>query len=179
MRVGKRQMTLACFLAIILPAGGCAHVPPDVPRADQNIRLGQADVAVREAKAESAALRADLASARIAAAKQEAELHELRRQVDELRQVADARHAELIALREERDRLAKSVTIAQVRVADPSAPPASAADVAGLQVKLREMESALAALTAELAQVKKAMYPSPRPSPGAGEGAMMRGEEKR
>ena len=162
MRVGKRQMTLACFLAIILPAGGCAHVPPDVPRADQNIRQGQADAAVREAKAESAALRADLASARIAAAKQEAELHELRRQVDELRQVADARHAELIALREERDRLTQSATIAQIREADPSALPASAADVAGLQARLRELESAVTTLTTELAQVKKAMAP---PSP--------------
>jgi hypothetical protein len=61
----------------------------------------------------------------------------------------------LIALREERDRLTQSATVAQVRVADPSALPASAADVAGLQAKLRELESALAVLTAELAQVRK------------------------
>ena len=145
------------IVGLVLLAGGCAGVP----RAEQNIRQGQADAALQEAKAESVVLRADLASARITSAKQEAELRELRRQVNELQQIIDAKQAELMAVREERDRLAKSVTIAQVQVADPAALPASAADVSSLRAKLHEMESTLAALAAELAQVKKAMG-SPR-----------------
>ena len=157
------------IVGLILLAGGCAGVP----RAEQNIRQGQADAALQEAKAESVVLRADLAAARIAAAKQEAELRELRRQVNELQQLVDAKQAELIELRNERDRLAQANTVAQVRVADPSALPASAADVAGLRAKLHEMESALAVLAAELAQVRKEMKrPSPASSP-------TRGEEKR
>jgi len=144
---------------MVLLAGGCANVP-SIPGAEQSSRLEQAEAAVQEARTESAALRADLASARISTAKQESELRELRRQVDELRQVADARHTELIALRNERDRLAQNSTIAQVGVADPSALPASAADVADLRTRLHEMESALAALTAELAQVRKDMAQS-------------------
>lgn len=115
----------------------------------------QAEAAMQEAKAESAALRGELASARIAAAKQEAELRELRRQVEELRRVVDAKQTELIELQNERDRLVQTARIAQVGVADASVLPASAADVAGLRVRLHEMESALAALTAELAQVRK------------------------
>lgn len=142
------------LIVMSLLAVGCVNVPPGMSSTDQDNRHGQAETAAQEAKAESAALRADLASARIAAAKQEAELRELRRQVDELRQVVDAKHSELIALRNERDRLVQTSTIAQVRVADSSALPASAADVASLQTKLREMESVLATLTAELVQVR-------------------------
>ena len=147
------------IIVVVLLAGGCANVP-SIPGADQNSRQGRVEAAVQEAKAESAALRADLASARITAAKQEAELRELRRQVNELQQIIDAKQADLTALREERDRMAKSATIAQVHVADPSALPASAADVTSLQAKLHEMESALAALTTELAQVRKDMNQS-------------------
>jgi chromosome segregation ATPase len=166
-------MTLAGLLAIILLAAGCVHAPASVSSADQNSGQRRAGAELQDAKTEAMTLRADLAAARIAAAKQEAELRELRRQVTELQQILDAKHAELIGLREERDRLAKSATIAQVRVADPSALPASAADVNALQIRLHEMESALAALTAELAQMKKAVvHPSPASSPA-------RGEEKR
>lgn len=147
------------IIVMVLLTGGCANVP-SIPSADQNSRQGQAEAAAQEAKAESAALRADLASARITAAKQEAELRELRRQANELQQIIDAKHTELIALQNERDRLVQTATIAQVRVADPSALPASAADVTSLQAKLHKMESALVALTAELAQVRKDMNQS-------------------
>lgn len=165
-----RQMSLAGLLAIILLAGGCAGVPLGVSQADQHSGQRRADAELQDAKAEATALRADLAAARIAAAKQEAELRELRRQVNELQQIIDAKQAELTAVREERDRLAKSVTIAQVGVTDPSALPANAADVSSLQIKLHEMESALAALTAELAQVRKEIArPSPASSPARGE----------
>jgi len=163
-------MTLVGLLAIILLAAGCTHAPASVSSVEQNSGQRQAEAELQDAKVEATTLRADLAAARIAAAKQEAELRELRRQVNELQQIVDAKHAELITLREERDRLAHTATVAQVRVADPSALPASAADVASMQTKLHEMESVLAALTAELAQMKKEMHPSPRPSPGAGEG---------
>jgi chromosome segregation ATPase len=144
-------------IAMVLLAGGCANVPSDMPGADQSNRHRQTEMAAQEAKAESAALRADLASARIAMAKQETELRELRRQAEELRQAGDAKHTELIALRNERDRLAQTPTIAQLGVANPSALPASAADVAGLQTKVHEMESALTTLASELAQVKTEM----------------------
>jgi septal ring factor EnvC (AmiA/AmiB activator) len=151
----ERMHTAWLAVAMVLLAGGCASVPPTVPQADQDSGTRQAEAELLDAKAEATMLRADLAAARIATAKQEAELRELRRQVNELQQIIDARQTELSELREERDRLAKSVTIAQVQVADPSALPASAADVANLQTTLHEMESALATLTAELAQVKK------------------------
>lgn len=157
MRGEKRQMSLAGLLAIILLAAGCTHTPASVSSVDQNNGQRQTEMALRDAKTEAAVLRSDLALTRIAAAKQEAELRELRRQVNELQQILDAKHAELITLREERDRLAHTTTIAQVRVADPSVLPAHAADVASLLTKLQAMESALAVLTAELAQVKKEM----------------------
>jgi septal ring factor EnvC (AmiA/AmiB activator) len=151
----ERMHTACVAIAMVLLTGGCASVPPGVPQADQNSGQRRADAELQDAKAETTILRADLAAARIATAKQEAELRELRRQVTELQQVIDANHAEVNALREERDRLAKSVTVAQVHVTDPSALPASAADVAALQAKLREMETVLTTLTAELAQVRK------------------------
>ncbi len=142
------------IVGMVLLAGGCASAPPDVPSAEQDGHR-QAEAAMQAAKAESTGLRSELASARIAAAKQEADLRELRRQVEELRQMVDAKHTELIALRNERDRLVQTAMIAQVRVADPFVLPASAAEVASLRTKLREMESALAVLTAELAQMRK------------------------
>lgn len=151
------RLWIGCLFGIVLLMAGCTHVPPAVSHAGQISGQRQAEAELHEAKVEATTLRADLAAARIAAAKQEAELRELRRQVNELQQIVDAKHAELIALREERDRLAHSATVAQVRVADPSGLPASAADVTSLQAKLHEMESALAALTAELAQMKKEM----------------------
>jgi len=112
---------------------------------------------LQDAKTEAMTLRAGLAAARIAAAKQEAELRELRRQVNELQQILDARQAELIGLREERDRLAQTATIAQVRVANPATVPAPADELTALKTRLHDMETTLAALTAELTQVKKAM----------------------
>lgn len=151
------MQTAYLAVAMILLADGCAGVPSGVPPTDQNGGQRRVDAELQDAKTEAAALRSDLATARIAAAKQEAELRELRRQVNELQQIVDAKQAELISLRNERDRLEKSATIAQVRVADPSALPASTADVASLQAKLHDMESVLTALTAELAQVKKEM----------------------
>jgi len=152
-------MTLAGFLAIVLAVfvGGCAGVPPGIPHAGQNSAQQRAEAELQDAKAAAAALRADLAGARITAAKQEAELRELRRQVDELRHVADARHAELTALREERDRLTEAATVAQVRVADSVASQASADEVGAMKARLRDMETALAALTTEVAQMKKDM----------------------
>ncbi len=171
-------MTLTGLLVIILLAGGCASTPPSISRADQNSGYRQVEAALQEAKAETNALRADLASARIAAAKQEAELRELRRQVDGLQQAVEAKQAEVITLRNERDQREHTATIAQARIADPAALPARMTDIDALQAKLHEMESALAALTAELAQVKKALVsPSPQPSPRMGEGA--RGEDRR
>jgi chromosome segregation ATPase len=115
-----------------------------------------------------------LATARIVAAKQEAELRELRRQADELRQAAEAKETELMALRQERDRLERTATVAQVRVAEQPVLPASMADVHAIQTKLGELESALAALTAELAQVKREMRPSPASSPSSGEDKKVR-----
>lgn len=151
-----REHACATIVVVVLMAG-CAASPSlqrDVNRAAVS---SQADAAVREAKAEAAGLRADLAAARIATAKQQAELQELRRHVDELTQLADARQAELLTLREERDRLAQPVSIAQVRVADPQTSPA---ELSALQGKLSTMESAIATLAAEIAKIKQAMTTS-------------------
>lgn len=165
-------MSLAGFLAIVLAGfvGGCAGVPSVVPQADQYVGQRQAVSALQDAKAETATLRAELATARIAAAKQEAELRELRRQVTELQQMVEAKHAELISLRNEKDGLTEAATVAQVRVADSVASQPSADELGAMKARLLDMETALAALAAELAQVKKALQPSPRPSPEAGEG---------
>lgn len=149
-----KRAVVTIGLTILLTAG-CAHVPASVPGSTPNNGTPQIEKALQDARTEAATLRSHLASARIMTAKQEAELRELRRQVNELQQILDARQTELIVLREERDRLAQAATVAQVRVADPSTLPPSADDVNAMKAKLREMETTLAALAAELAQVKR------------------------
>jgi chromosome segregation ATPase len=161
-----RMRTAGMAIVMGLFMGGCAGVPSGVLHAEQDDARKRVEAELQDVKAVAESLRAELAAALIAAAKQEAELRELRRQANELQQIVHARQGEMIALREERDRLAQSATVAQVRVADSSTQPAINADVASVQIKLHELESTLAALAAELAQVKKAMTsPSPASSP--------------
>ena len=155
--VQGRQRSASVTIFALLLAAGCASGPPAAFLAEHDVRARQTEAALQEATAEAAALRADVAAARIAAAKQEAELRDLRRQVNELQHMVEAKHAELTTLRDERDRLTQAATIAQVRVADPPTQSAGAVDVVGMQARLRELESALAALTTEVAQMKKDM----------------------
>jgi nucleoid-associated protein YgaU len=101
-----------------------------------------------------ATLRADLAAARISAAKKEAELRQLRRQVAELRRATEAKEVELLTVRIERDRLLEMRNEAKAKQTEsrPTGPAPKAT-----QAKLRELESALVALSSEVAEIQKGL----------------------
>ena len=82
---------------------------------------------------------------------------EMERQVAELQRTAEAKQEELVALRADRDRLLQSKTDPELRVEELPRSQQSTAEVAETQTKLKELETTQAALTAELAQVKRDM----------------------
>jgi len=141
-------------------AGGCAAEPAvDAMRQQIEAAQRQSDGVLRQARAEANAQRAELAAARIAAAKQAAELQELREQFAELRQANEARQAEHVALRGERDRLIQARNDLQTQVGEvarlgPNTTEFKTAEEKA-QVRVKEMESALLMLSAELEHVKK------------------------
>ncbi|MGH7167972.1 MAG: LysM peptidoglycan-binding domain-containing protein, partial [Nitrospiraceae bacterium] len=82
---------------------------------------------------------------------------DLEHQVAELQRTAEAKQGELAALRADRDRLLQTKPDLEHEVAELPLPQQNVAEVAETQTKLKELETTQAALTAELAQVKRDM----------------------
>lgn len=173
-RLLRRWWRLPALVGVILLAGGCATEPAaDAMRQQIEAAQRHSDGMLRQTRAEANAQRAELAAARIAAAKQAAELQELREQFAELRQANEARQAEHVALRGERDRLIQARNDPQVQVSEvprlgPNTIESKTAE-GKAQVRVRELETALLMLSAELEQVKKKTgRHKGKPSPGIG-----------
>lgn len=165
------------FLSLVgttLLATGCAAVqagPVTAPEPHTALAQRHFDQTLREAKAESSQLRAEMAAAKIAAAKKEAELHELHRQLADIeqsraqqRQQVETKQQELVGLRAERDQLRQGQNEAQVQLAELPQLRQAAGDAKALEARvegrLKELESALSRLTAELVQVKQSLEQS-------------------
>jgi LysM repeat protein len=170
----------ALAIVMLLASQGCMRDQVIVPDPSGGVTQRQADALIRQARVEAEALRAEMAATRIAAAKQEAEVQELRREVEELRQ-AEARlraanadltrtntereeaqqqalatkEAELMALRAEKDRLVQSASELQVKLAMGLQARQKAVGGVAAQAKLKELESTVALLAVELAELKK------------------------
>jgi len=143
----------------VLSSFGCAGRPDHSESSGHIIASQRYDEALRTTRAEATALRSDMAATRIAAAKKEAEFQELRRQLIGLRQIVETKQSELQSLREERDHLLQSKSDYQIQLAEvpqlrQSVVDARAAEAA-LQRRLKDFETALTTLSADIAQVKK------------------------
>ena len=156
----RRWWRLPALAGVILLTAGCATEPAaDAMRQQIEAAQRHSDGVLRQARAEANAQRGELAAARIAAAKQAAELQELRVQVAELRKASEVRQAEHVALRGERDRLVQARNDLQVQVGEvarvgPNTTEFKTAEEKA-QVRVKELESALLMLSAELEQVKR------------------------
>lgn len=135
--------SLAGVVVLLAGCAGSSSVRPQ----EQAATLQQAETVLQDLRRETASLRAELAAARIAAAKQEAELQQVRGQVDELNRALSVKEFELAGLRHERDRLLLTQQVHE--------------EAGTTQAKLQEVESALAALTTEVAQVKQELAQAP------------------
>ncbi len=161
--VGVQGMGLLVLLA------GCAHEAKSLVSGEVEAARRQREAVIRDVQREAAALRSDMAATRIEAAKKEAELQELRARVDEFAQALEAGQGELETLRAERDQLIQTKGDLQAQLAElrgwsdttahakaGSAGPASSDKAApSAQARLKELESAVARLSAELAEMKK------------------------
>ncbi len=162
-----RGLRLAAILLAGALGGGCASTGALPPAAEMEAARDHAAFVVREAQAESARLRHQVALARIEMAKQEVDLRGLRQQVgelqagrEELQRTADARLQELGTLRAERVELLRTRAELQVQVAELPALRQGMAELIAVQERLRAFEAALAALTREMAEVKKLLRPA-------------------
>lgn len=154
-----------CLVGLALLSAGCASNQP-LPDSMAAAAQRQLETAIRDTRAEAAAIRNEMAATRIAAAKKEAELQELRRQVAELRQARaeqqqafDVKQTELMTTRAERDQLLQAKAEVQAQLTElpqlrRAAVEAKAAETS-VQARMKELESSLATLTTELEQVKK------------------------
>lgn len=163
---------------MLLASQGCMRDQVIVPDRSLEVAQRQTDALMRQARVETDAIRAEMAATRIAAAKQEAELGALRREILELRQVetqlraaneeitrsnaeqqraVEAKEAELTALRAEKERLGQTANELQVKPAELPHLRQAEADGSATRRKLQELESTVALLKVELAQVKKSL----------------------
>ncbi|WP_447973532.1 LysM peptidoglycan-binding domain-containing protein [Nitrospira sp. Kam-Ns4a] len=149
-----------------LLAAGCTAFDGSQKRSELDAARQQLNIMLREARAESSAIREEMAKTRIAAAKQEAELQELRRQVAELRQTLEGKQVEIKTLRSERDRLLQVKTEQETQLVELARLRQAATEAAASQAKLRELETVLASTTAELEQARKRL--GQRQAKGAG-----------
>ncbi len=163
---------------LLLAAGpGCSHKQP-VPDRSFEIAEAQrrADAQARVARLEAEAIRSEMAATRIAAAKQQAELQELRRETEELRQ-SEARlraaNAELARVNAEREealqhgmRPAQAMPPGPAQVQPGQAPPdlsakpslaRGAPEGIVMHATFHELQTSVGQLSAELAELKKAL----------------------
>ncbi|MGH7254989.1 MAG: LysM peptidoglycan-binding domain-containing protein, partial [Nitrospirales bacterium] len=151
------------ILAASLLFTGCAHGPAvSSPGEDLSVRR-QAEKAIRDAQAEVARMREELAQTRIESAKKEVVFRELQQYVSRLRQELDLKETELARLRSERDQLLRAKAELEARVAalpglrqvaGEAQAHVELAEKKG-QVRLRDLEAAVKGLAHELDQLKK------------------------
>ena len=157
-RRSMRRLRLASILVLSCLLPGCAGNNQPTPADDLAAARKYLDRLVSETRANTEALRAEMASTRIAAAKQEAELKELRQEVAERRQMVDARQAELNVVKTERDRLLQAKTDLhtqlQTQTAEVSRLRATAGQIEMARAKVAELEAQLTSRMTELSQVK-------------------------
>lgn len=155
---GIRRLPLASVLVLSCLLTGCAGKNQPTPADDLAASRKHLDRLLSETRADTEAMRAEMATTRIAAAKQEAELKELRQEVAERRQMVDARQTENNALKTERDRLLQAKTDLhtqlQTQTAEVSRLRATANQLEVARAKVAELESQLTARITELSQVK-------------------------
>lgn len=177
-QITNHLITLLALVILLASSQGCMRDQVIVPDRSLDVGQRQADAQIRLARVEAEALRAEMAATRIAAAKQEAELGALRREILELRQVetqlraaneeitrsnteqqraVEAKEAELTALRAEKERLGQTANELQVKPAELPHLRHAEADGSATRRKLQELESTVALLKVELAQVKKSL----------------------
>ncbi len=142
---------------VALLLSGCASTQAVLPAVESEVAQRHAAAVIQDVRAEAATLRADLAAARIAAAKKEGELQLLRRQVAEVRRAVEAKHAELIFLRNERDRLLEARNEAEAQLARLKQLSHTVPESKATQTKVNKLESLLIGLSADFAQLKKAL----------------------
>ncbi len=142
---------------VALLLSGCASTQAVLSAVESEIAQRHAAAVIRDARAEAATLRADLAAARIAAAKKEGELQLLRRHVAEVRRAVEAKQAELIVLRNERDRLLEARNEAEAQLARLKQLSHTVPESKATHAKVNKLESVLTGLSADFAQLEKAL----------------------
>jgi LysM repeat protein len=169
------QLSALVFVAFV----GCAtqkpaQPPPSLPAlAYSASSTSKVDAILRNAKQEVTALRADLGAARIAATKKDIETEELRRDLAQYRQrfsdlqvtkeqhqyVGEKAQQELATVKAERERLMRDRQELQRQLDElPKLREALAASRAGetqVQAKVKELETALAALAEQLTKTRE------------------------
>jgi LysM repeat protein len=157
---------------------GCMTHKPTAPPPTGNGVYGsgttaKVDAIIRNAKQEVASLRADLGAARIAATKKDVEAEELRRDLTQYRQrlselqltkeqqqyTGEKQHQELTAIKTEQERLLREKQDLQRELAElpklREALAASRASEGQVQAKVKELETALAALAEQLTKTRE------------------------
>ncbi len=156
-------------VSLLVLLTGCAHEARSIASNEVEAARRQREAVIRDVQREAAALRADMAATRIEAAKKEAELHELRARVADLGKTLEAGQEELTTLRAERDQLIQAKGDLQAQVielrggSDPAAHVKTGSEgstgshhaAPSAQARLKQLESAVARLTAELADLKR------------------------
>ncbi len=173
-------LSMGCLL------GGCALGGQTVADASVTDTCQRAEVLVREAQAELAALRAEMATTRIAAAKKEAEVMDLRRQLEavqatevqvnrkyrEHRVELESHQATLTQLRLERDRLEQEKAALQARLTArvPESPPKSAGGQRTVKVdtRMEALEASVVALTTQVKALHVQGQDAGEPEAGSG-----------
>ncbi len=144
------------FIAALLSAS-CASTQAFLPAVESEVAQQHAAAVIRDVRAEAATLRADLAAARIAGAKKEGELQLLRLQVAEVRRAVEAKQAELIVLRNERDRLLEARNEVEAQLTRLKQLSHTVPESKTTHAKVNKLESLLTGLSADFAQLEKAL----------------------
>lgn len=167
---------------MLLMSSGCAHPTPMLMDPTVTAARQHAESVVRETRAEAEALRAEMAETRIKMAKKEAEVRELQRQLQQLRQESaqvrqdsvelkrtkmeaqqglETKQGEMMVLRAERDGLLQVKNDMQRQLAELPKLRETLMQATAVQERLQsrvvDLESSLATMTTELAEIKQVM----------------------
>ncbi len=156
-RAHKQDRSILSTGVVALLLSGCASTQAVLSAVESEVAQQHAGAVIRDARAATATLRADLAAARIAAAKKEGELQLLRRQVAEVRRAVEAKQAELIVLRNERDRLLETRNAVEAQLARLKQLSHTVPESKATHANVNKLESLLTGLSADFAQLTKAL----------------------